>query len=131
MVLKANLIFFSMLFGTAAIMFLTQRIEYAGYEHVAGVLAYAVVLGTLTLTILAVRLFGRTAGLNLLLATGSMASLPFLVVRLLTINGTPLNVHGLAMLGWIAYGFGSEACAIGLLIAATVRLVRSKRHRAS
>jgi hypothetical protein len=60
-----------------------------------------------------------------------LAALPFMVGWLLGINGTPTNVHGFAMLGWIVYAPGSVLCAIGLLIATAIRTVmRSKNDHA-
>jgi hypothetical protein len=119
-------------FGTAAIALLAQTIEYRGlaYMNVAGALALATVVGTVVSVALAVGIFKDGDPLDVVLGSCCIAGLPFLVSWLLTMNGTQLNVHGYAIFGYFVYLFGSEVCAIGLLIAVPVRaIVRSKRRR--
>jgi hypothetical protein len=121
--------FFSALFGSAALIFLSQSIEYAGAEYMqfAGFLALTGGIGTVALLTLAIRMFKHVGDGDVVLAMLCCAGLPFIVDWLLRINGTQVNVHGFAILGFFIYGLGSWACAIGLLIAMAVR---SKRRQA-
>ncbi len=111
------------MFGTAVSIFVAQRIEYLGLEYMnfAGALALGAVVGTTVLAILAVRMFMHAGAVAVALAAGCFAGLPFLIDWLLRLNGTQLNVHGFAILGYFVYLLGSEACAIGLVIALVVR----------
>ncbi len=111
------------MFGTAVLMFVAQRIEYLGFEYMnfASALALGAVVGTVALAMLAVRMFMHAGAVEVALASGCLAGLPFLIDWLLRLNGTQLNVHGFAILGYFVYLFGSEACAIGLVIALAVR----------
>lgn len=123
--------FFVAVFGVAVIIFLAQSTEYRGadYMAVAGYVALAGGLGTLASLILAVRMFKTAATAGVVLSACVCAALPFVVAWLLSVNGTQLNVHGFAILGFFIYALGSCLCAIGLLIAAAVRAsTRSKRR---
>ena len=123
--------FFVAVFGVALVIFLAQSTEYRGadYMAVAGYVALAGGLGTLALLILAVRMFKTAETGGVVLSACVCAALPFVVTWLLSVNGTQLNVHGFAILGFFIYALGSCLCAIGLLIAAAVRAsTRSKRR---
>jgi len=105
--------------------------EYRGrtYREFAGALAFIAVAGTIVMVTLAVRGFKDASALDVVLTSCCIAALPFVVDWLLRVNGTQLNVHGFAVLGYVIYAFGSEACAIGLFTATAVRAMRSeKRH---
>jgi hypothetical protein len=115
--------FLSAVVGTAGLMFLAQSVEYAGlgYMKLSGALAFGVGGGTVLFMVLAVRLFRHVGMLEMVLAGACIAGLPFLVDRLLKVNGTQLNVHGNAILGYFIYVFGSVACAVGIIVAVGVR----------
>jgi hypothetical protein len=132
--MRRRLTFLSVVFGTAAIMFLAQSVEYRGLEYMelADALAVAGVAGSVISMVLAARTFRHVGALDVMLAARCTAGLPFLVDWLLRLNGTELNVHGFAILGYLIYGLGSESCAIALLIAVAVRTaVRLKRRAAA
>jgi hypothetical protein len=122
--MRRRLLLFSVMFGTAASMFLAGSFEYRGLEYMplVGALVLAAVVGTLVFAVLAVWAFLNIGTLDVLLAACCTAGLPFLVEWLLRLNETQLNLHGgYAVLGFLAYGLGSELCAIALLIAVVVR----------
>jgi hypothetical protein len=126
--------FYVALLGTAMVMFLTERVEYAGLEYlqIAGALTACTVAGTAALLLLAVFVFLYAGASEVLLACGCIATCPFLVAWLLYICGTELNMNGYAMFGYFAYLFGSELCAIGLLVAVAIRtFLRLKASRAA
>jgi hypothetical protein len=134
--MRRRLLLFSVLLGTAVSMFLAGSLEYRGLEYVAraGALALAAVVGNLVFAVLAVWAFRHFSTLDVVLAACCTAGLPFLVQWLLRLNGTQLNVHGGGViLGFFAYGLGSELCAVALLIAvvvrSTVRLMKRKSAR--
>ena len=108
-------------------MFLAGSLEYIGpvFATVAGIFAACTVIGTLVLLALIVPMFKRSSLDALLLSSGCIAGLPFLVWWLLELCGTPLNVHGASILGWATYFLGSIIGALGLLVAAMVRKIRS------
>lgn len=114
-------------------MFVAQQIEYLGLEYMmfAGLMTLGAVIGTIVLVILAVRMFRGAGAAEVVLASSCLAGLPFLVAWLLRLNGTQLNVHGFAILGYFIYLCGSEACSIGLVIALAVRsAIRWKSRQA-
>lgn len=123
--------FLSTVLGTAGLMFLAQSVEYAGLEYLklSGALAVGVGVGTVLFMALAVRMFRHVGTFEMVLAGGCVAGFPFLVDRLLKVNGTQLNVHGNAILGYFIYAFGSEACAAGMIIAVGVRTFMRLKSR--
>lgn len=121
--------FFLVVFGAAVLIFLAQSTEYRGAEYMgtAGYMALAGGLGTLASVILAVRMFKKAEPGDVALAACVCAALPFVVEWALRINGTQLNVHGIAILGFFIFAVGSCPCAIALFIAMAVRATaRSK-----
>lgn len=112
-------------------MFLAQRVEYLGLEYMkfAGALALGAVIGTVVLVVLAIRVFRHSGALDAVLAVGCLAASPFLVEWLLRINGTELNIHGVAILGYFLWALGSEICAAGILIALVVRTAMRWKSR--
>ncbi len=52
--------------------------------------------------------------------------MPFLVAKLLRLNGTELNVHGITILGFLVYAAISEMSVAAFLVAF---IAREFRHR--
>ena len=132
--MRRRLTLFSTVFATAIMMFAAQSLEYRGLEYMtwAGALAIAAIVGTACFAVLAARMFRHVSALEIVLVTCSLAVLPFLIEWLLRLNGTQLNVHGFAILGFFVYGLGSELLAIALIIAVVVRaLMHLKRRKAT
>jgi hypothetical protein len=60
-----------------------------------------------------------------------VGALPFLVDWLLTLNGTPGNVHGIAILGYMIFTLGSWISPGVLLGTAFARAIMRFRKQAS
>ncbi len=123
--------FWLAVFGAAVMIFLAESAEYRGVESMDAAVFMAAVGGifTFALVILAIPMFrGATSG-RALLAGCACGAMPLVIEWALRINGTQLNVHGVAILGFFLYALGSWCCAIGLLIATAVRAIARSRRK--
>ena len=121
----------SAVLATAVLMFLAQVMEYAGLEYVklAAGLALAATIGTFSFIALAIREFrSSSSSIEIILLAGLIGIMPFLLDRTLRLNGTQLNVHGIAMLGFLVYATVSELCGMGMLVALGIRSVVQARR---
>ena len=69
-------------------------------------------------------LLRRARSRERLLISLTCAGLPLLQNRLLSLNGTQPNVHGLAAVGHFGYFLASDGCAVLMLVSAVYRLFR-------
>jgi hypothetical protein len=118
---------------TAAIVFKAQSSEYRGLEHLklAGRLVGLGIVGTGVFVFLAFKLRKLGGNLGIVLSGCLVVALPFLVDWLLTLNGTPGNIHGIAILGYMIFTLGSWISGAVLLVTALVRTVAQRRNARS
>ena len=96
---KRRIAFIVALLVTAVLIFTAQALEYAGFKFLtaAEALTEASAVGTIVFTFLAFSSFWKAASAAVVPVVIGLACLPFVLGKLLSVNGTELNVHGAAL----------------------------------
>lgn len=114
---------------SAVLIFAAQATEYAGLEYMTLAVGFAVaaLVGTLITLGLTAAVFSNSSTASLLALALLFAAGPFAVDLTLRANQTQLNVHGLAMLGFLVYAALSELAFLFIIAAVVVRAARRAR----
>jgi hypothetical protein len=119
--------------GTAFLVFTAQALEYSGFKFLttAEVLTGTSAIGTLVFTLLAFRSFWKANSAQVVPVVFGLACMPFVLGKLLSLNGTEPNVHGAAIFGMFFYSILSEVTAVTLLLTLIVRSALRRRKAPS
>lgn len=114
---------------SSVLMFAAQAAEYSWLEHMTLAAGLAVVALLITFTTLgfAITIFRNSTASRLLTLAFLFAIVPFVVDWTLRANQTQLNVHGLAMLGFLGYAALCELGCVSMVAAVIAKAVRRAR----